>query len=49
MATTVTTKDRQQLVHSLSMDNIHRLKNIIYHGGHLKTAMSERLSDQRLA
>ena len=33
VATTVTTKDRQQLVHNLSMDNIHRLKNIIYHGG----------------
>ena len=31
MATTVTTKDRQQLVHNLSMDNIHHLKNIIYH------------------
>ena len=31
MATTVTTKDRQQLVHNLSMDNIRHLKNIIYH------------------
>ena len=36
VATTVTTKDRQQLVHNLSMDNIHHLKNIIYHQENFK-------------
>ena len=32
VAATITTKDRLQLVRNLSMDSIHRLKNIIYHG-----------------